>query len=585
MFMRDVFVRVMVLCSVLLLAACQGLPGKVTETFDGTKAPDTPAPPVALPFTEPVKAQTELDTEVVYNALLGEIASQRGDMELAYESHLQAARLSGDAKSAERATRIGMYLKDNLQALEAVQLWVELAPNELTARQLAAMLSLEQGDDEAVFGHLKAVVSISQVKGSDGFMHAITALSRSQESDRVIALMRRLAAEYPGQPEAEYAVALAASIVKRLDVAEQEALQLIENHPDLEKGYILLSRVHVSNGDKPAARQVLEQAVNAYPNSALLHSAYGRLLIDLQEVEPAYQQFLALRELSPNQPEVHLSLGVLALQLEKLGESRGHLLKNLELDPKSNEAAYYLGRIDEIEENHAAAINWYRQVSAGDLSYEAQVRMANLQADGGSLAEARDSLRGLRIRFANHSIELYLVEAEMLKKHAKPEDVSAVYNQGLAAHPGDTDLLYARALYAVTQDRLDILEQDLRVILDKDPEHADALNALGYTLTDRTERHQEALGLIQRALALKPDAPAILDSMGWVQYRLGNHAEALGYLQRAIELMPDSEIAAHLGAVLWVTGDREQARKVWNDALESDPENQYLRDTMQQLTE
>ncbi|MEJ1469855.1 MAG: tetratricopeptide repeat protein, partial [Candidatus Sedimenticola sp. (ex Thyasira tokunagai)] len=145
------------------------------------------------------------------------------------------------------------------------------------------------------------------------------------------------------------------------------------------------------------------------------------------------------------------------------------------------------------------------------------------------------------------------------------------------------DLLYARALFAVTQGRVDILEADLRKVIAGNPEHADALNALGYTLADKTDRYQEALALIQQALKLKPAAPSILDSMGWVQFRLGNHGRALEYLQRAFDQLPDQEIAAHLGEVLWVMGERERAKAVWQQILEKEPESHHVLDTMRRL--
>ena len=586
-FRSDILLRVLVIFSLLLLTACQGMPGKEADTTDlkDTPAADTVEKKVVveLPFKEPEAKTVELDSELIYNALLGEIANQRGDMELAYESYLSAARQAGDAKSAERATRIAIYLKKNELALEAVRLWVDLAPNDLTARQLAAMLYMEAGDDESVLEHLKAVVSISQATGSDGFVHAISALSRNQDAERVVALMRRLAEAFPGDAEAEYAVVLAASVMKQQELAEQEAVRLIKNYPELEKGYVLLSRIQISRGDKSAARQVLGEAVASHPSSVLLRSAYGRLLIDLKEINTAYAQFQELNRLSPDQPEILLSLGVLALQQEKSDEARRYFQQNLEIAPKSNEAAYYMGRIEEIEGNNEAAADWYKRVDSGDLQYEAQLRIARLLATGGSLAEARDALKTLRIRFPKHSVELYLMEAEMIKEHGDPNESMAVYDQGLTAHPDDLDLLYARALHSATIGRVDILERDLESVLAKDPDHADALNALGYTLADQTERYDEALRYIERALVLKPESPAILDSMGWVQFRLGNTERALEYLKRAIDLMYDSEITAHLGEVLWTLGDRDEARKVWDEALEKDPENSYLLDTVKRL--
>lgn len=572
--------RVLAIFSLLLLAACQGMPEKAVDaTGDSAEKTTEQAAPV-MPFDEPEPKSAALDSELVYHALLGEIANQRGDMHLAYESYLAAARQANDARSAERATRIAIFLKDNALALEAAQLWVAFAPNDLVARQIAAMLYMETSDDAAVLEQLKAVVAISQAMGSDGFVHAISALSRGKDAERVVGLMRQLAEAYSGSGEAEYAVALAASVMKKPELAEQEALRVTEHYPDLEKGYVLLSRIQISRGDKAAARDVLGRAVASHPESALLRSAYGRLLIDLEALDGAYAQFQALNKLSPDQPEVLLSLGVLALQQEQLDDARRYFLRGREINPESNESAYYLGRIDEIEGNNKAAANWYKRVDSGDLEYEAQLRLARLSAAEGSLPEVQGLFKALRIRFPKHSVELYLVEAATLKEYDEPEEAMTVYDQGLMAHPGDVDLLYARALHSVSLGRVDILEQDLGAVLAKEPDHADALNALGYTLADQTDRYDEALRYIERAMTLKPESPAVLDSMGWVQFRLGHTRQALAYLRRAIDLMYDSEIAAHLGEVLWALGEQTEARTLWNEALEKDPENRYLLDTV-----
>jgi tetratricopeptide (TPR) repeat protein len=214
---------------------------------------------------------------------------------------------------------------------------------------------------------------------------------------------------------------------------------------------------------------------------------------------------------------------------------------------------------------------------------EAAVRVAEILAQRGEMEEARRVLAEQRVLFAEHAVPLYIIEAEMLREQGYPAEGARVYDTALGAFPGDPELLYGRAMLAAAQGRLDVLERDLRTILDEDPDHADALNALGYTLADQTDRYQEAFELISRALKLKPESAAILDSMGWVQYRLGNLEAAIAYLQRAVEKDGNDEISAHLGEVLWVTGRRDEALKVWRDALELEPGSAIVRDTMQRL--
>ncbi|MGB5733385.1 MAG: tetratricopeptide repeat protein, partial [Thiohalocapsa sp.] len=174
----------------------------------------------------------------------------------------------------------------------------------------------------------------------------------------------------------------------------------------------------------------------------------------------------------------------------------------------------------------------------------------------------------------------YLIEGELLRERDLEQQAIAVYSAALDQAPDNPDLLYARAMLAVGMDRVDLLEQDLRRILTADPDHVDALNALGYTLADRTDRFSEAQSLIERALQLRPDEPAILDSMGWVLYRMGNAKDAEPYLRQALEGVFDAEIAAHLGEVLWVLDKQDEARDVWERALAEDPKHEYLLRTM-----
>jgi tetratricopeptide (TPR) repeat protein len=240
-----------------------------------------------------------------------------------------------------------------------------------------------------------------------------------------------------------------------------------------------------------------------------------------------------------------------------------------------DDAAYYLGQVEELDGAAEQAATWYAKVR-GEHALDAKVRIARLRAEGGELGEAREMLDRLRDQWKDDSLLIFMLEAEMLADLDRAQDALAVYGEALEAFPDNLDLRYARALHAAGMQQLDVLERDLRLVLEKDPEHADALNALGYTLADQTDRYQEALGLIEKALALKPDDPAVLDSMGWVQYRLGNLEEAERYLRQALEKLQDGEIAAHLGEVLWVKGQRDAAWRVWEEALAADPDHDYL---------
>jgi tetratricopeptide (TPR) repeat protein len=229
------------------------------------------------------------------------------------------------------------------------------------------------------------------------------------------------------------------------------------------------------------------------------------------------------------------------------------------------------------------AIEAYEQVSGGDHVLDAQLRLAELWGRLGQIQRGREHLQRLRKKNPSMAVELYEGEARMLRRLGENEAAIAVYEQGLKEFPDNRDLKYGRALLGEKLNRLDILEQELREILGKNPDDVHALNALGYTLADRTERLDEALGYIQRAYAMKPDEPAILDSMGWIHYRLGKLDVAVDYLRKALKALFDPEIAAHLGEVLWVKGEKDEAREVWQRASKAFPDNDILNNVIERF--
>ncbi len=526
----------------------------------------------------------ELTPDIVYNILLGEIALQRRQLDLAYTHQLEGAVLAGDAKAAERATRIAIHQQDYPKALLAAERWVEIAPEDLQAQMMMVLVAMRAQQADRVLVHLQKIVTISEAKKEDGFLHAVSTVAQAREHQMALDLMRQLVAGYPDDPRAGYALALTAVLASDYETAESEARRVLKSSPEMTKAYILLARILISKQDKTGAKTVLQTAVARFPKHAALNTAYGRLLVELNETDQAYVQFQRMRRLLPETPEILLSLGILAIQLDRLDEARDYLQEMLRLNRGTDEAAFYLGRIEEREKKPDAAIAWYRKViTDGTLRLDAQARIARLLAERGDLEQARELMSELRREMPERSVDIYLLEGGLLQDNASPEMVREHYDTALKAHPENSELLYARGLFASLHGQLAEAEQDLRKIIQQDSNHADALNALGYTLADQTDRYQEALGYIERALALQPESPAVLDSMGWVQYRLGNNQEALRYLREAYGKLPDVEIASHLGEVLWVTGSREEARKVWNQAVAEDPDNQYLLRTIRRL--
>lgn len=583
----------------IALSGCAALP--TMGTPEATSPESTPAAPTAIQEPVPVKpaptaptqpeakpgatgeGSSSLTPDILFHLLAGEIATQRESFDEAYDHLYRGAVLGHDPKAAERAVRVALHSQNYAEARKASDLWVGLEPDSLIARQLAVLIALKNKDEAGAYRHLQQVVRIARDKNEDPYIQAIAALMPEKNADLALRLMQKLAAANPDEVEALYAVALVAVLAQDYPLAESKAAEVLNLRPDFVKATVLLSKIRLARGDKEGARKVLSEAVAAHPNDPLLRSSYARLLMESEEPARAYEQYAKLIQITPDDAEATFSAAAVAMQLEHWEDARKHLLRLRELRKRESEAAYYLGWIEEINKRPDAALEWYYKVDESELQTDALIRVSRLLAKEGQLNRARDLLQRLRAQDPDRSADIYLVEAELLRGLEQYDEALAVYNEGLRENANDGDLLYARAMLQVSRGKLEPAEADLRQVLVQEPENVDALNALGYTLADMTNRYQEALGYLKRALELKPDSAAVIDSMGWVQYRLGNTDEALKLLREAHEKLKDPEIASHYGELLWVTGAKEEARKVWKEGKELDPKNPYLRKTLEKF--
>ncbi len=323
---------------------------------------------------------------------------------------------------------------------------------------------------------------------------------------------------------------------------------------------------------------MLSDALERRPEASEIRLAYARALVDAKRYDDARDQFERLAEENPDDHDVQYALGLLLVQTNRLDDAAERFRLLVHTRERREAAWFYLGQIAETQRKPDEALDAYRRVDRGEHRLNAQIRVAVLLAEQGDVDRARAHLHGLRGNNNQEVVRLYRAEAEILVRRDMLDDAMGVYGDAIEQFPTNTDLLYARAMLAEKLDRLDILEQDLRDILSREPNNADALNALGYTLADRTDRLDEAYELIERAFNLKPDDHYVVDSMGWVLYRLGRYQEALKHLRKAFELSPDAEVAAHLGEVLWVMGNQDEAREVWETALKETPDDKRLLD-------
>jgi tetratricopeptide (TPR) repeat protein len=576
---------------VLLLLLAGGCAAPATRpAADARPAGESPAvaPPAPEALVEPPRPAIELTGDLLFRIMLAEIAGQRGELDVALATYLDLARTTRDVKVAERATRIAVYARNEAAATEAATIWVELDPKSPDPHQVLAVMALRRGDQEQAFRHLERMLDHSTGALDEKLLMIANLLGREKDGELVLGLMERLVASRRDSVDALFAFSHVVARFGALDRAAQLLEQALALAPDNEK--VLLSYVSIlqRQGRTDAAldrlRQILEERGQREQDDFSLRMAYARLLADARRFDDATEQFELLRQSDPDNIDVAFALGLLHLQGNRLDAAEPYFRGMVNSDERGDDASYYLGRIAEQREQFEQANVWYLGVQGGDNYFDAQVRLGLILAKQDRLVEARTHLRSVRTRNAEERALLVQAEAEMLTEVRRFDEAMSIYDQALQ-QGYNGDLLYARAMLAEKMDRLDIVERDLRQVLDKDPGNAQALNALGYTLADRTSRYEEAYDLIKRALEISPSDYYILDSMGWVLYRMGRLEEAEEYLRKALVLRPDPEIAAHLGEVLWVKGDRNAASDVWSTALRETPGDGTLLDVIKRFKE
>jgi len=566
----------------LALAGCADLmPAKDSNAAPG--AVEKAAPAVAQAPEEVPAASGSAVTETssednLYKLLVAEIAGRRGRMDLSLENYLEVARATRDPAVAERAVRIAVFSRNQEGGLEAGELWTEIAPDSPDARQVYAALLLRAGEIDTAVRQLAAAVPQFAGGSAEAYPHIAEMLGRERDKTVAAAVMARLVGGRPDDPHAQSAYAQLLARAGQTDRAVQVYETVLALNPDDQQTLIIYARLLQRQGKVDSALGTLSNALDRRPESDRVRLTYARLLVDAKQYDDALAQFERLSKRTPDNADVRYAYGLLLMQTNRAKEAEVQFKGLIARRERLPVAYYYLGQIAESLEDIEAALAAYRKVTDGEYRLNAQIRAAVLLAESGRLVQARAHLHGLRSDNSQQAIRIYRAEAEILTKRKDYGDAMQVYDGALADYPQDTDLLYSRAMLAEKMDDLERLEQDLRSILDREPNNADALNALGYTLADRTDRYSEAYELVKRAYELKPDDHYVIDSMGWTLYRMGRHQEALMHLRRAMELNGDPEIAAHLGEVLWVSGDKQGAMEIWDTALKGTPDDPRLLD-------
>ena len=562
------------LLAFVFLSGCQAM---APVSPDGT-------PPVeeSTPAPEKPKVYSSFSEETVYSLLTAELAGQRNRFDIALDNYVTQAINTQDPGISERAFRIAEYLGADQAALDTSLIWARNAPDDLEAQRAAAIQLARSGRYDDSMAYMEKVL---QGKGDTHF--DFLALSAADtDPDTRNGLMKsfdRLLQKHPKNSQLVFGKAL---LLQQDDEAEA-ALKLLEQNPP-EEGEIapilLRARLLQNLNRGKEAIPLLEKSIKKYPDDKRLRLTYARTLVEQDRMEDAKVQFANLVQQYPDDDELRYSLALVCLEAKAWDEAKGYLEELIERESHVDSAHLNLGRIAEENNDPQAALLEYAKVGPGNDYLPAQLRQADILMSNGRTDEAEKRLAAAREAEPDYAIQLYLIQAETLSANHQGERAWKVLQKALLQYPDDLNLLYTRAMQAEKRNDLAQMEKDLRLIIKRDPENAMALNALGYTLSDRTTRYAEAKVLIEQAHKLNPEDPAVLDSLGWVNYRLGNLDEAERLLRMALERFPDQEVAAHLGEVLWANGKQREARQIWEKFLKEQPESPILRSTIKRLT-
>ncbi|HBP49477.1 tetratricopeptide repeat protein [Pseudomonas sp.] len=562
------------LLALVLLSGCQAL--APTSPDDSSAAEDVSSTP------EKPTVYSSFSEDTLYSLLSAELAGQRNRLDIALDNYVTQAINTQDPGVSERAFRIAEYLGADQAALDTSLIWVKNAPDDIEAQRAAAIQLARNGRYDESLVYMEKVL---QAKGDTHFDFLALAAIET-DADTRAGLQKSfdsLLAKHPDNGQLIFGKAL----LMQQDGDAEGALKLLEKNPPQngEVAPILLrARLLQSLNRGDEALPLLKKSVSQYPDDKRLGLTYARTLVEQNRMAEAKVQFASLVEQYPEDDELRFSLALVCLEGKSWDEAEGYLQELIERDSHVDSAHLNLGRIAEERNDPEGALVEYALVGPGSEYLPAQLRQADILISHGRGAEASKKLASARGAQPDYAIQLYLIEAETLAANNQSDRAWNTLQQALKQYPDDLNLLYSRAMLAEKRNDLDQMERDLRAIIKREPDNAMALNALGYTLSDRTTRYTEAKALIQQAYDLNPDDPAVLDSLGWVNYRLGNLDEAERLLRQALERFPDQEVAAHLGEVLWANGKQREAKKIWGTFLKENPDSPILRKTILRLT-
>ncbi len=560
----------MTVVGVFMLTACATStnPERELESVSVTEAIKTDAL-----STEAKK--TEIDPDVLFLLMTAEIAGQRGQYGLALDGYLRAANRVSDVEVTKRAAKIALYLQDKERLKQSLDLWLAMEPDSLDAHQLMAVAALKSGDRKGAFVNIEYLLQQDAIGFEGKTLMMLKSLSDRASQNLARQVFADLSEKYPENAQLYFLQALINMQQKKLRAAQEGIKQALEQDPYWVKALVLQAQLYISEQKLAEATEVLQRAV-AQEKNARISEQIAQLLIQQERYDEAKQVLQGLMEQYPENNELKFKLALVYLQTEEVEDARVILESLITEKVFRDRAAFYLGRMDAKEQNYNAAMIWFDAVGEAPYKFEASISAVLLLMDQKKYQDALSRLVRLKAEFPEKKSELILLESEVYVQKNDYQQAFDLLTDVLLTDADNKKILYARALIAEKLGKLQVLEDDLKYILEKSPDDVSALNALGYTLANKTTRYQEAKMYLERAIALKPNEPVIIDSYGWLLFKQNKLELARKYLVRAYAAEPQAEIAAHLVDVLWALGEKEEAKKILSKALAKHPQDELL---------
>ena len=555
-----------------------------------TSAPPPPPPLVEEPEVAVVEAEEVEEIEYgsftedqLYQAIVSELGAQRGDLEEAGDNYLDLAMETRDLGIVMRAVQFASANADINALMQLGLLWAEIEPDNPQPHLSLAFQFLENGNYSQALSHMARVIDL----GGDMDFTALAARTGQLEPrDRqtLIENLRQLTREFPEQETIHLALVQLLAQNRQFDEALYE-MQLVLQSTELTTNMVLLHGQILQNmNDTDGAIRVMRNGVQEFADDGSLRLSYARLLIQDDRFEEAQEQFAIIVEKDPEDWETLYSITLLDMELENFDSAIVNLEKLIAVDQRFDESQYYLGYIYEQREDLGKAIEHYREVRIGTNNFLAAQQQATRHSI--ALGELEDAHAWLvRQSSGQRRLEILFttIESSLLIQANYITEAKSLLDTALNRFPNESELLFARVLYHDSQGDQTGSEEDLRQIIRMQPDDSRALNHLGYMLADQTTRYEEALELAERAIAISPEDPAIIDTLGWAQYKMGHYEEALENLRRAFAVFPDHEVASHVGEVLWMMDRRDEAIQVWEDALQERPDSELIKEVIERF--